>query len=217
MFFDAGGGHRSAALALKAVVEQQERPWEIRLINLQELLDPLDIFRKYSGIRMQDIYNKMLKKGITLGSGPLLHIMHAIIRLYHNDMANALAEFWRQSKPDLVVTLIPNFNRAIFDGLRKADRAEGRPDTPMASIITDIADYPPHFWIEKQEQCFICGTRQSGGTGASPGHPGRNVFQDLRHDPAAEVLRTDPVLRETERERLGLDPNLPTGSGAIRR
>src|SRR5271170_5502102 len=69
VFFDAGGGHRSAANALKAVIEQQGRPWEVRLVNLQEILDPLDIFRKYTGIRMQDVYNVMLQKGWTLGSG----------------------------------------------------------------------------------------------------------------------------------------------------
>ena len=63
IFFDAGGGHRSAATALKAVIEQQNRPWTVRLINLQEVLDALDIFRKYTGIRMEDIYNQMLAKG----------------------------------------------------------------------------------------------------------------------------------------------------------
>src|SRR5215470_8332707 len=83
IFFDAGGGHRSAAIALKALIEQQQRPWEVRLVNLQEILDPLDIFRKYTGIRMQDVYNKMLKKGWTLGSPALIVLMHALIRLYH--------------------------------------------------------------------------------------------------------------------------------------
>ena len=46
VFFDAGGGHRSAATALKNVIEQQGRPWNVRLFNLQEELDALDIFRK---------------------------------------------------------------------------------------------------------------------------------------------------------------------------
>ena len=46
VFFDAGGGHRSAATALKAVSEEQRRPWDISLMNLQDVLDSLDIFRK---------------------------------------------------------------------------------------------------------------------------------------------------------------------------
>jgi hypothetical protein len=51
IYFDAGGGHRSAANALKSVIEQQGRPWDIRMVNLQEVLDPLDVFRKVTGIR----------------------------------------------------------------------------------------------------------------------------------------------------------------------
>ena len=68
IYFDAGGGHRAAALALKAVIDSQKRsthnqPWEIRLVNLQEVLDTLDVFRKVTGIRLEDIYNKMLREG----------------------------------------------------------------------------------------------------------------------------------------------------------
>ena len=54
VFFDAGGGHRAAATALKAVVEQQGRDWDVRIVNLQEVLDAMDVFRRYTGIRMQD-------------------------------------------------------------------------------------------------------------------------------------------------------------------
>src|SRR5579864_3689553 len=79
IFFDAGGGHRAAANALKTVIEQQQRPWEIRLVNLQEVLDPLDIFRKITGLRLQDVYNLLLKKGWTLGSPQLTAAMHLII------------------------------------------------------------------------------------------------------------------------------------------
>ena len=49
IFFDAGGGHRSAANALKSVVEEQGRQWQVRLFNLQEELDSLDIFKKITG------------------------------------------------------------------------------------------------------------------------------------------------------------------------
>ncbi len=83
VYFEAGGGHRAAAQALKSVIEEQQRPWEVRLVNLQEILDPLDIFRKYTGIRMEDVYNLLLKKGWTLGSPQLTVLMHGLIRLYH--------------------------------------------------------------------------------------------------------------------------------------
>ena len=69
-----------------------------------------------------------------------------------------LSRHWIEPRPDLVVSLIPHFNRTIFEGLRMADaRRDGRA-TPMVTIMTDLADCPPHFWIEPQDQFLICGT-----------------------------------------------------------
>src|SRR6185437_7751982 len=79
IFFDAGGGHRAAANALRLVMEDQGRPFEIRMVNLQEMLDSIDVFRKLTGIRLQDLYNLMLKKGWTLGSPQLMAGMQAVI------------------------------------------------------------------------------------------------------------------------------------------
>jgi hypothetical protein len=92
----------------------------VRLVNLQELLDPLDVFRKVTGIRLEDIYNKMLAKGLTLGSAQALKGMHGVLRLYHKPAVRLLAEHWRKTKPNLVVSVVPNLNRAMFDGLREA-------------------------------------------------------------------------------------------------
>jgi hypothetical protein len=202
VFFDAGGGHRSAANALKAVIEQQGRPWDIRLVNLQEILDPLDIFRKYTGIRMQDVYNVMLQKGWTLGSAQMTALMHGLIRLYHGGQVRLLQEFWKQGERDLVVSLIPNFNRALRESL---------PATPLVTILTDLADFPPHFWIERQNQYLICGTEKAVEQARSLGHPDAHIFRT-----SGMILRPSfyqPVTadRASERSRLGLDPDLPTG------
>ena len=205
VFFDAGGGHRSAANALKAVIEQQGRPWEIRLVNLQEILDPLDIFRKYTGIRMQDVYNVLLQKGWTLGSAQMTVLMHGLIRLYHGGQVRLLKEFWKQGERDLVVSLVPNFNRALRESL---------PATPLVTILTDLADYPPHFWIERQDQYLICGTGRAVEQALALGHPSEHIFGT-----SGMILRPtfyQPVTadRAAERRRLGLDPELADRSGA---
>ncbi len=218
MYFDAGGGHRSAATALKAVIDSQNRGWNVRLVNLQEVLDPLDIFRKVTGMRMQDIYNLMLAKGMTLGSGYLLPVMHSIIRHYHHGQVKLLKKFWAGRKVDLAVSLVPNMNRSLFESLRDV-----WPDVPLVTILTDFADYPPHFWIERQPQYFICGTAKAAEQALSLGHPTERVFST-----SGMILRPEfyePVLldRAAEREKLGLDPELPTalvlfggeGSGAM--
>src|SRR2546423_13300538 len=106
LFFDAGGGHRSAANALKEAIGQQQRPWEISLVNLQEELDELDIFRKYTGVRLEDCYNLLLSKGWTLGSPQLTRGMQWIIRLLHPAQVRVLERLWQGRRPDLGGSLL---------------------------------------------------------------------------------------------------------------
>ena len=206
IFFDAGGGHRSAANALKQVIEEQRRPWDVRMVNLQEVLDPLDIFRKITGLRLQDVYNLMLKKGWTLGSPQLTVAMHGIIRLYHPRQVRLLETFWAASQPDLVVSLIPNFNRALGESLRKSPR-----HAPLVTILTDIADYPPHFWIERQDQFLVCGSAKAVEQARRHGHPESHIFCTSGMILNPRFYEKVEVDRAAERRRLGLDPEKPTG------
>jgi UDP-N-acetylglucosamine:LPS N-acetylglucosamine transferase len=206
VFFDAGGGHRAAANALRQVMEAEQRPWEIRVINLQELLDPLDIFRKITTVRLQDIYNLMLRKGWTLGSPQLTRMMHGIIRLYHRPTVRLLEKFWREEKPDLVVSVVPNFNRAMGESLRRA-----LPDVPLVTVLTDFADYPPHFWIERQPQFLICGTERAAQQARAMGHDAAHIFRTSGMILAPKFYEHVETDRRTERQKLSLDPDLPTG------
>ena len=172
VFFDAGGGHRSAANALMAAAQVQGRSWEMNMMNLQELLDEMDVFRKLTGIRLQDIYNLLLRKGWTLGSAQLLAAMHGIIRLLHPQQVKLLTRYWKTRQPDMVISLVPNFNRAMYSAVRKV-----MPHVPYVTILTDMADYPPHFWMERQAQYLICGTDKAKQQALAMGHAPEKVFQ----------------------------------------
>ncbi len=209
IFFDAGGGHRAAASALRQIMERQERPLEIRMVNLQELLDSLDVFRKVTGLRLQDIYNMMLKKGWTLGSARLMAGMQLVIRLFHGPQVRALRDFWRRSGPDMVVSLVPHFNRALGESLRCA-----RPPIPLVTILTDLADYPPHFWIERQDQHFICGSDKAVAQALAMGHPEDRVHRVsgmILNPRFYEIEPLSDYQRAEARTELGFDPELPVG------
>ena len=206
IYFDAGGGHRSAALALQSVIASRGYDWNVRLVNLQEILDSLDIFRKLTGIRLQDIYNLILAKGWTFGSAQLLRMMHGIIRVYHPAQVRLLTAFWKQHRPDMVVSLVPNFNRALFQSLQRA-----LPGTPLVTILTDLADYPPHFWIEKQPQYLICGTQRAVEQAAATEYPSSRVFKTSGMILRPEFYNAPDNNRIQEREGLGLHAHLPTG------
>src|SRR5215469_16499949 len=135
VFFDAGGGHRNAAEALKASLEMQERPWEVRLLNLQEVLDSIDVIRRATGIRLQDGYNLILRKGWTRPTPQLLVLLRGLVRLRHKQVVAVLENQWRSNPTDLVLSVIPLFNRALAESIDHA-----APAAAFATLLTDLAD-----------------------------------------------------------------------------
>ena len=209
IFFDAGGGHRAAANALRQVMERQQSPFEIRMVNLQEVLDAMDVFRKLTGLRLQDIYNLMLKKGWTLGAPQLMVGMHWTIRLFHPKAVALLETFWRERRPETVVSLVPNLDRALCESLARA-----LPGVPFVTILTDIADYPPHFWIEPQVQHFICGSAKAVEQALAMGHAQDKVHRVsgmILNPRFYEIAPLSAEDRSAARAKLGFDPAKPVG------
>ncbi|MBL0157873.1 MAG: galactosyldiacylglycerol synthase [Bryobacterales bacterium] len=210
IYFDAGGGHRAAATALKMVVAQQQRPWEARMVHLQDILAPADVFKKVLRIDLQEIYNEMLRRGWTLGSEQGLRFMQQVIRLYHGSEVKLLKDWWSGRSgtppPDAVVSVVPNFNRALFDGIQAV-----RPGTPYITILTDLADFPPRFWMEPQDQDVICGTEHAYQQALAMGYAKDRVALTsgmILHPRFYEPIEVDVA---AERRALGLDPDRPTG------
>lgn len=205
-FFDAGGGHRAAATALEMAIREQQRPWDIRLTNLQDLLDELDILKKYAGIRIQDYYNWMLRSGWTLGSQQLMRILQLAIRLYHRKTVRMLEAHWKETQPDMVVSFVPHFNRELGESFRLAF-----PGRPFVTILTDIADFPPHFWIERQPQYVICGSDRAVAQAKEQGYSDEHIFRASGMILHPRFYETPVENRFREREKLGLRADLPTG------
>src|SRR3984885_14952008 len=206
IFFDAGGGHRNAATALQVQIGNEGLPLETSLVNLQEILDPLDILRKLTGIRIQDMYNRMLRNGWTLGSPQLMRVLQLVVRTYHGPSVKVLEKYWKEHPADMVVSLVPHFNRALRESFEKAF-----PGRPFVTVLTDLADYPKHFWIESQPQYLVCGTERAVEQARELGHTDGAVFQTSGMILHPRFYEQQSVDRVAERTKLGLDPDLPTG------
>jgi 1,2-diacylglycerol 3-beta-galactosyltransferase len=210
LFHDAGGGHRNADVALQTVLAQQHRAWQVELVQFQELTDKLDVLRRFTGIRIQEQYNVILQNGWTLGATALLRVLQATIRLFHKQLVRLLEDFWRKNPADLLISVIPHFNREICESWNNIC-----PGRPFVTIITDLADFPPHFWIEpsvksKGDQYVIAGTQRAVEQAKAIGHDGAHIFAT-----SGMILRPDFYLLDNAdplalRAELGLKPDLPT-------
>ena len=99
------------------------------------------------------------------------------------------------------MSVIPHFNRELSESV----------SVPYVTLITDFADFPPHFWIEKNTQYLICGTDAAVLQARRSGLGDDQIFQT-----SGMVLKKDfytPVVSDKRKERLalGLDPDKPTG------
>jgi hypothetical protein len=206
LFHDAGGGHRNAAIALQSMIAQQGRPWQVELVQFQDLTDHLDVLRKLTGIRIQEQYNIILQNGWTLGATQLLRVLQLTIRLFHGPMVKLLAKTWREKPADMLISVIPHFNREIAESWEATN-----PGRPFVTLITDLADFPPRFWIEPiKEQHVIAGTEKAVEQARAMGHDATHIFQTsgmiLRPD-FYEPDDSDPL---ELRRSMGLLPDLPT-------
>jgi UDP-N-acetylglucosamine:LPS N-acetylglucosamine transferase len=218
VYFNAGGGHRAAALALQQAIGEQGRPWQVRLVNLMEVLDPDDVLRKYTGSAPEDFYNKRLARGWTLGMSQELRLLQGMIRLLHPQLVRRLQQHWLAAgadEPDLVVSLVPNFNRALCEAVQT-----GLPGVPFVTVMTDMADLPPHFWIEpgplsrqsqRQTQHLVCGSIEAQRQALAAGHQPQDVTLTSGMILRPDFHRPQVIDRTAELRRLGLDPARPTG------
>ena len=207
IYFNAGGGHRMSAQTLEAAIREQRRPWQVRLVNLTEVLDAKDVFRRVTGVAPEHLYNVRLQRGWTLGLAQELKLLQRMIRLGHAPMLRLLCDHWRRTKLDLVVSLVPNFNRVLYESV-----IASLPGVPYVTVMTDLADYPPNFWIEPaQDQHIVCGTPRAAQQTASQGYPAERIHLTSGMIIRPEFYRPPLADRDAERRRLGLDPSLPTG------
>lgn len=201
IYFNAGGGHRTSALALEAAIARAGLPWQVCRTNLFEVLDPNARFRQWTGMEPEDVYNKRLARGWTLGLTHELRLLQGMIRWNHQRLMQSLRRHWAARRPAMVVSLVPNFNRAMADALEQA-----LPGVPYVTVMTDLADCPPSFWMEPQtQQIVVCGSPYAVDQARAADFPPHRIWETSGMVLSAQFHAPVDQDRAAERARLGLD------------
>jgi 1,2-diacylglycerol 3-beta-galactosyltransferase len=106
----------------------------------------------------------------------------------------------------MLISVIPHFNREIYESWSATN-----PGRPFVTLITDLADFPPRFWIEPiKEQYVIAGTEKAAEQARAMGHDEAHIFQT-----SGMILRPDFYQPDDSdplelRRSMGLLPDLPT-------
>jgi hypothetical protein len=133
-------------------------------------------------------------------------VLQLTIRIFHGPMVKLLEKFWGEKPADLLVSVIPHFNREIYESWNNVCAGK-----PFVTLITDLADFPPRFWIEPiKEQYVIAGTEKAVEQARSFGHDDAHIFAT-----SGMILRPDFYVPDDSdpialRKELGLKPDLAT-------
>ncbi len=207
IYFNAGGGHRASSLALESAIERAGLNWQVKRTHLFDVLDPKARFRHWTGMEPEDVYNKRLARGWTLGLSQELRVLQQMIRFGHRSLVQSLTRYWSESAASMVISLIPNFNRAMAEAL-----AIAQPASPFVTVMTDLADCPPRFWMEPAtQQILVCGSPYALAQARSAGCAPHRVWGVSGMLLGEQFHQPQFVDRHEERIALGLDPTKPVG------
>lgn len=207
VYFNAGGGHRTSARALASAMAVTASHLEVQTVNLVTMLDPESSFERRFGVPPEDLYNARLSSGFTLGLRHELKILQLLIRLSQAFQIKRLMAYWEQAQPDLVVSLIPNFNQALGQSLRM-----WRSKVPFVTLMTDLADYPPNFWIAPgATRHLICGTARARQQAIDAGLPPEWIHMSSGMLLSPAFYEPPGFDRPRRRVELGLPPFAPVG------
>jgi Glycosyltransferase family 28 C-terminal domain/Monogalactosyldiacylglycerol (MGDG) synthase len=208
-----GGGHYAAYRAICAIAEQDRLPWQIDVTDMDDIITDLAQQNKVAnayemmGFSGHDLYNLMLKSGWTWLWWLKMRLNKFLVKLNYQAGLDFFEQYWRENPPDMVVSVMPLYNKGLSESLQRA-----KPGTPYVTVPVDFADYPPAFWYEpKIDNYTICPTEKAIQQARSLG-----VKEELIVPSSGLVIHPrfyEPMdyNRTVERQKLGLDPDCLTG------
>jgi len=211
-----GGGHYATYRALKAVAERRNLPWEFQVTDMDDIITGLsqageiqNAYEKF-GFSGHDLYNLMVKGGWTWLWPLKMRLNKLMVKMNHQIGVKIFTEHWQKQQPDLVVSVMPLYNKGLYESLQTA-----QPGTPYVTVLTDFADCPPAFWFDPEAgNTVVCGTQRATEQAQSLQiSPNRIVKSSglVIHPSFYEKADLSTAKRIAQRQALGLSADKPTG------
>lgn len=210
-----GGGHYATYHALRAVAEQRGLPWQFQVTDMDEMITNLSqqnqIKNAYEmfGFSGHDLYNLMVKGGWTWLWPLKMRLNKLLVKLNHDIGVKIFETYWGEQQPDLVVSVMPLYNKGLWESLQKA-----KPGAPYVTVLTDFADCPPAFWLDPDAGNFlVCGTQRAADQARDLGIADQRIIETsgLVIHPSFYADSLPEESHARQRQQLGLAPDRPTG------
>lgn len=201
LFSDTGGGHRSAVRALMKAIEELKRD-----AYTQEMVD---VFAECSGFLniFAKLYAPVIKYSPKLW-GRLFYFFDDMRKLEHLEkiaspfFRKELAKLLKDEKPDIIVSVHPMINHITVATMKDIHRR-----IPMITIVMDPVSVH-RAWVCEEVDSLVVATPEAKDTCIKHGiTPEKIKILGIPVDPK---FLLKPKNKENLKEKMGLDPKLPT-------
>jgi len=198
---NTGGGHRSAALALKEAFAHRDPAAQVTLVDLLQDHTFFPINRAGRSYPFLVQYARPLWRTIWwLGKSPrrLSWLMRLCTPLVH-----PMRRYLRQQDPDLVISVHPLLNHIPLRMLREAGNA-----APFITVVTDWATISPAWLCPEVDLCLVPSEAAAQQALAAAIPPERVRVMGI---PVSERFRpVESAEKQALRRQLGLEAEQPT-------
>ncbi len=142
LYFDAASGHRSAAQHIVARLNS-EFPGAAHMLNLTEIADRSPRFGSLvrAGI---NYFNFCLQRGMLFDLGGLINLSMLLQDTASKKTVKALADFWTEKQPSLVISVTPMYNELMHKALNQYN-----PDVPYLCVPVDLEEEKKRYWFDR--------------------------------------------------------------------
>ena len=214
---ESGSGHKQTARVLAQALQRENRNTRV-LSTFNELFIDLDVGEKWFGFSGEAIYNTVILKK---EASPLLYrfffgMIHYLYRVpRQKELTRRLSTFFKQEKPDLVISVIPIINQEIVKAIEE--------QCPCVIVQTDLFEHEEQSWLWRkllpEGVWFVNDSHPFQLSGTERGYSQARNYHPCRHK-VRQISGTviDPLFLEdkqidvaAERAKLGMSMDQPLG------
>ncbi|MCA9028208.1 MAG: hypothetical protein KDA86_23560 [Planctomycetaceae bacterium] len=209
---EAASGHKSAAEALRYALEARQPTWNVRVIDLGDVLQHQSrLLRLAFGFGM-GFFNWCMRRERYFFFVTSVRFWILVTLLVTRLQActfllRRTSRFWSDGAPDVVISVTPMMHTIVYEAARCLN-----PKVHCITIPVDYCEMVPGYWYQPAiDQHYLLGSQQlvddaiAGGVPESEWQRLSGMVIDVR------FYGAEPIERGEFLRSLGLDPALPTG------
>jgi 1,2-diacylglycerol 3-beta-galactosyltransferase len=199
---DTGGGHRSAAEAIAEAVHQLYGE-ACRV----EIADPWADHTPFPINRLGQLYGPLVNRGTILWklifrSTSNRRVLSLLVRIFWPAIRKSMKDFFRQSNPDVIVSVHPVLTYFSIRALQEANLR-----IPFVTVVTDLVSLHP-LWLCRETDSCLVPTELARNRALANGLPLEKI--KVVGLPVSLKFAKGAGEKEILRDKLGLERDRPT-------